>query len=117
MTIPNPLSWPAEGLAFVLELAALGALAWWGFSKPVSRVASVALGLGAPLLVAVIWGAFAAPRASFALPLVEVLAVKALVFGAAVVALASIGHRGLALWFGGVVLLDTVVVTVLRAAE
>ncbi|TLS44801.1 DUF2568 domain-containing protein [Streptomyces montanus] len=117
MTIPTPLAWAAEALAFVLEVAALVALAWWGFTQPVSRTACVALGLGTPALAAVIWGAFAAPGASFSLPLVGVLAVKALVFGAAVVALAAIGHRGLALGFGGVVVLDTLVVTLLRAAE
>ncbi|MFE9649838.1 YrdB family protein [Streptomyces sp. NPDC006365] len=117
MTIPAPLAWAAEGLAFALELAALAALAWWGFTRPGSRMASIALGLAAPLLAAVVWGAFAAPRASFTLPLVGVLAVKALVFGAAVVALASMGHRSLALWFGVVVVLDTAVITSLRGGE
>ncbi|WP_128378661.1 YrdB family protein [Streptomyces cavernae] len=117
MTIPAPLAWTAEGLAFLLELVALAVLAWWGFTWPGSRVASVVLGLGAPLLAAVVWGAFAAPRATYSLPLAGVLVVKAVVFGAAVLALVAIGHRNLALWFGGVVVLDTVVVTLLRAAE
>jgi hypothetical protein len=88
-----------------------------GFTRPVSQSASMALGLGAPLVAAVVWGAFAAPRASFSLPLAGVLAVRALVFGAAAAALASVGHRTLALWFVGVVILDTAVVTLLRAAE
>ena len=117
MTIPSPLTWAFEGLAFVLELVGLAALAWWGFAWPESRVVSVLLGIGAPLLAVVVWGAFAAPKAAYGLPVGGVLLVKALVFGAAVVALFAIGHRGLALSFAGIVVLDTAVITLLRAVS
>lgn len=45
-----------EGLAFFLELAALGALAWWGFTRDIGRVGSIALAVAAPLAAAVLWG-------------------------------------------------------------
>ena len=47
-----------EALAFVLELCALAALAGWG-----AHVAGVALAIVAPLVAAVFWGVFVAPRA------------------------------------------------------
>lgn len=50
------------GVAFLLELAVLVALCYWGFSLsgPVQFVA----GAGTPVLFAVLWGVFAAPKAS-----------------------------------------------------
>ena len=51
------------GLRFLLELAALGSLAYWGFAEN-GWVAEWPLGLGAPLVAAVVWGRFVAPKAS-----------------------------------------------------
>ena len=77
---------PNEVLAFLLELAALAILCWWGFAT-----GPFVLGIGAPVLAAVVWGLFAAPRARFSLPRFGVLTVKVLVFGAATAALAALG--------------------------
>jgi hypothetical protein len=74
----------------------------------------VALGIGGPLLAAVVWGLFAAPRAKFAVPLVGVLAVKALVFGAAATALYATGNRALAVTFAVIVVANTAIVTLTR---
>ena len=49
------------------------------------------LAAGAPLGAAVLWGAFAAPRARFDVPALAV-AVKLLVLGGAVLALLVMGH-------------------------
>jgi hypothetical protein len=105
-----------EGLAFVLELLALGALAWWGADAGGGLAAKVALGAGAPVLAAVAWGLFAAPRARFRVPLAAVLVVKAIVFGLAAVALAATGRAGLAIAFAAVVVLNTALATVDRDA-
>ena len=48
-------------LAFLLELALLAAVGYWGFSLR-GATAWVA-GLGGPILLAVLWGRFAAPKA------------------------------------------------------
>ena len=91
-----------ELVAFLLELCALAALAWWGVRAGGSPLARAALGIGAPLLTAVAWGLFAAPRAPVtARPLK--LAVVAVVFGAATVALWAVGARPLAVAFAVVV--------------
>lgn len=53
---------------FLLELAALAAFGLWGASIA-SGVFAVLLAIGLPVVVAVLWGRFAAPRARRRLPL------------------------------------------------
>jgi hypothetical protein len=54
-------------LKFLLELAAIAALAYWG-ATAADGVPAVALAVGAPALFIVLWGRFAAPRAAHRLP-------------------------------------------------
>ncbi|WP_235022726.1 YrdB family protein [Amycolatopsis alkalitolerans] len=103
-----------DGLAFLLELLALAALAHWGFAVGDGAGLKIVLGVGAPVLAAVVWSLFAAPRASFGLPVAGVLVVKAVVFGAAVAALFATGHAVLAVVFAVLVVLNTGYVTVVR---
>jgi Protein of unknown function (DUF2568) len=90
--------WANLALAFALELCALAALLYWGFSVGGGSVAKAVLGIGAPVCAAVLWGLFAAPRAQVSVPLLE-LGTKLLVFGSATLALYATGHRVLALVF------------------
>lgn len=53
---------------FLLELAALAAFGLWGASIA-SGVFAVLLAIGLPVVVAILWGRFAAPRARRRLPL------------------------------------------------
>ena len=67
------------GLRFVLELCALAALGYWGFKASEAALVEWLLGLGAPLVFALVWGAFVAPKAPYRLEdparlLLEVLA-------------------------------------------
>ena len=50
------------GLRFLLEVAALTALASWGFHAGTSSAGDLGLGLGTPLAAATIWGVWAAPK-------------------------------------------------------
>ena len=87
--------WIWAAVAFLSELAALAALAYWGVTTPDGAAARILLGIGAPVLAAVLWGLFAAPRAVVRrTPLV--VATKVVVFGAAVLALVATGHPVLA---------------------
>src|SRR4029453_19638060 len=52
---------------FLWELAMLAALAFWGYVVGEGPWAWL-LGVGAPVLAAVVWGAFVAPRARFPVP-------------------------------------------------
>jgi Protein of unknown function (DUF2568) len=83
-------------LRFLLELCALGALGYWGFKTGSVTIAKIGLGIGAPLVAAIVWGTFVAPRAPVQLPLPLTLLLQVLVFGSAATGLASTGHRTLA---------------------
>jgi hypothetical protein len=90
-------------LRFLLELCALGALGYWGFKTGGDAITKLAIGIGVPLIAAVVWGTFLSPQASVQLPRSLVLVLQALVFGSAAAALAATGHRTLALTFGAMV--------------
>jgi len=86
---------------FLLELAALAAVSWWGFEV------SWLLGLGAPLLVALVWGAFISPKAAVKVPKAVWVGLQVLVFGAAALALAAVAPAWFAPAFVAVVVLDS----------
>src|SRR3954467_12874557 len=90
-------------LAFVLELAALAALAYWGVQAGGSGPGPILLGLGAPLALGIIWGLFLAPKAGRRLPQPARLAAKVAVFGVVALALAAAGQPAAALLFAAVV--------------
>jgi hypothetical protein len=114
--LPRPLHLANEGFAFLLELAALAALAWWGATIGTTTAVCVLLGTGAPLAAAVVWGLFAAPRARIRLPIAGVIAVKALVFGCASVGIYALGRARLAISFGLIALANSVVAALDRDA-
>jgi hypothetical protein len=107
--IGQAFNWANLALAFLLELCALGALGYWGVRMGDGWVAKVALGLGAPLCAAVLWGLFAAPRATVSVPLIGFL-VQLGVFGSAAVALFATGHRVLSVAFVLLVVVNSVLV-------
>jgi Protein of unknown function (DUF2568) len=115
-SLPAPLHVANEALAFLLELAMLAALGCWGATTGSSAAVHVLLGVGAPLTAAVVWGLFAAPKARIRLPMAGVVAVKALAFGSAVIAIAAMGGDCLAACFAVIALVNTVIATVDRDA-
>jgi len=76
---------------FLCELAMLAALAYWGFSVG-DGVGAWVLGVGAPLLAAVVWGAWVAPKARWPIPLATRVVIELVLFGAAAGALAVTGQ-------------------------
>lgn len=84
---------------FLLELCALVSLGYWGFVSGGGLFTKIALGIGSPLLAAVVWGLFVSPKAAVPLSMPLRLAPEILVFGVAVAALYWTGHRTLALVF------------------
>jgi len=99
-------------LRFLLELCALGALAYWGFSTGDSLLMKILLGLGSPLLAAVLWGLFVAPKAAVSVPAPVHFAPQVLVFGAAVAALVFAGQAMLGWIFAVVVVLNAILMYV-----
>ena len=72
-------------VAFLVEMVVLGLLAWAGFAADATLWLRLLLGIGLPLVAAVLWGLFAAPRARISSPPLR-LATKLLVLGAGVLA-------------------------------
>ena len=77
-------------LRFLLELAALTALAYWGWG--VSWVVAIA----APAAWIALWATFGSPKARVTLSATQRIAFEAVVFGAAAVALWAAGQEVLA---------------------
>lgn len=75
------------GVAFLLELAVLLAVGYWGFALTQGLVTRLLAGLGGPVLMAVLWGVFAAPKASAPLHGVADVAFRIGWFGVGAVAL------------------------------
>jgi hypothetical protein len=76
---------------FLCELAMLAALAYWGFTVGDGAGAWV-LGIGAPVLAAIVWGAWVAPKARWPVPIPTRVVIELVVFGAAVGGLAVAGQ-------------------------
>lgn len=100
--------WAAnEVLAFLVELAALACLFWWGFSLGDSLAIQLLLGVGVLAIAIALWGTFAAPRARVRLPLPRVLMVKAVVLGGGAFGLHEVGHPAAAVVMAVVVVANT----------
>ncbi|MFJ7067964.1 YrdB family protein [Streptomyces sp. NPDC101115] len=117
MRLPTPVRVLNETLAFLLELAALAALAWWGWESSEALAVRLVVAVAAPTAAAVLWGLFAAPKARFAVALPWVLLVKALVFGASAAALYALDRHTGALAFAVVAVANTALATADRRAE
>lgn len=86
-------------LRFLLEVSALVALGYWGFHVGSSEPLHWVLGIGAPLVAAVVWGLFIAPRATVNVSNTVWIVLQILVFGSAVAALVAAGISTLAIVF------------------
>ena len=81
-----------EALRFLLELAALAALAAWGWQAVEDPALSAVLAVAAPGLAAMVWGLWVAPASPRRLDDPTRLVVELAVFDAAVVALLLAGR-------------------------
>jgi hypothetical protein len=100
-------------LRFLLELVALGAFAYWGFTLPnASTIFRVIIGLGAPILAATLWGIFAAPKSSRRLHGAPYHLFEIVFFGLAVAALIAAGSIELGLIVALLVVVNLILVEV-----
>lgn len=75
------------GLSFLLELLALAIFGYFGYQLNLPGWARVLAAVTIPLVVAILWGIFAAPNSGKRLAGFSLLAFKTLIFGAAILAL------------------------------
>src|SRR5437016_2390753 len=101
-------------LAFLLELCALAALGYWGYQTGQSMPVKLLLALAAPLLAAVVWGLFVAPRAAIKVSEPIRLLLTVVVFGAAAAGLVATGQADLAIAFVVIALLNRILLVIWR---
>ena len=103
-------------LKFVLELAAIALLATWG-SRTGHGVTSVVLAVAAPIAMIIIWGLWAAPRASRRLPDRLRIPLELTIFAAAGVLAYLSGLHVAAIAFGVVAAINAVALSLLDQWE
>lgn len=99
-------------LRFLLELCALAALAYWGFQTGRGLIVKIGLGIGAPLLAAVVWATLVAPNAAVRLPGLVPFVLGLVILWLAAAALAAAGHPSLAVVFGVIVVINATLMLV-----
>ncbi|HTB35067.1 MAG TPA: YrdB family protein [bacterium] len=104
-------------LALLLELAALAALALWGRHAANGTAWQWPLALALPILFAIAWGRWAAPRAGRRLKGWKLAVFKLLAFSLAALALARTGRMAEAACFEGLALVHLGLARVWRTQE
>ena len=97
---------------FLLELCVLAAVGYWGFKTGSGWFLKILLGIGAPLLIAVIWGMFGAPKANMQFHGFMLLALEVVVFGSGVVALYATKNYSLAWAFAVIIVINRILMFV-----
>lgn len=97
----------AQLLAFLIELAAITAYAYWGFSFD-NWLFKLVLGLGAPAIVVIIWAKWCAPRSETRLKMPWLAIVELIVFSIAALVMYSIDHKQWGIIIGAAGLLSVV---------
>src|SRR5688500_14317082 len=86
-------------LTFLLELAMLAALAYWGWHTGDDFLTRLALAISTPSGAAIIWGAFMAPKSKWRLKGIAYVILKTILFGWAALCLYAAGQPTLAIIF------------------
>ncbi|MGG2093356.1 YrdB family protein [Bacillus sp. S13(2024)] len=99
-------------IRFLLELCAIASLGYWGFQVGESAYTKFVFGIGSPLLLAILWGAFIAPKASLKLPEPYRFILELIIFGAASFALYFVDKPILAIILGMVFIINRILLII-----
>lgn len=99
-------------IRFLLELCMFVAVGYWGFKTHSGWVLKIILGIGLPILIAVIWGLFIAPRAKYPLSGISYLAVELILLGSGAVALFASGTPDLGWVYTVILVVNKVLIVV-----
>jgi hypothetical protein len=102
------------GLAFLLELAMLAAFGYWGFQGEKSIWIKWGLGIGIPLVVAILWGLLLAPRANRRLNSQWGTLLSLGLFCLAAFALFQTNHPALAIALAGFAIVNRILIILWR---
>ena len=99
---------------FLLEIAMLVSFMYWGFHLDTSLLVKILFGIGTPILVAIIWGTFIAPKASIPVSVPIRILLQIILFSSAAMALYFSEKGTLAIIFGTVVLIEMILMYLLN---
>lgn len=88
---------------FLLELCMLATVGYWGFKTQSSWALKILFGIGLPVLIAVLWGTFLAPKATRPLSGASFLTLELILFSSGAFALFASGKPTLG-WIYAIVL-------------
>src|SRR5512133_1990695 len=88
---------------FLLELCMLASVGYWGFTTHSGWAMKILFGMGLPVLIAVIWGYFMAPKSTHRLSGMPFTIMDIVLLGSGAVALYASGLTSLA-WIYAIVL-------------
>jgi hypothetical protein len=91
-----------------MELAMLFSFSYWGFHIDKGLFFKIMVGIGTPLIFAIIWGIFIAPKASIPVSTPIRIVLQLILFSCAVFALYVSGKSSLAVIFGIVVVIEMI---------
>lgn len=97
---------------FMLELCILVVFSFWGFKTGTQGLMKVVLGVGSPVLLAVIWGTLLAPKAVARLPEPWLSMLELVIFGLATWALHSTGKASLSIALGSIYVVNKILMIV-----
>ena len=99
---------------FLLEICVLISVGYWGFNAGTGWFPRILLGIGAPLLIAVIWSMFGAPKAPYHLTGFMMFVLELVVFGSGVAALLATKNYPLARDFTVIVIINRTLMLIWR---
>lgn len=102
------------GVAFFVELAAVAAFGYWGFTVGPNTLLKIVLGLGAPALAIGVWAVLGAPKSTMHLQGAAYLVLQAVFFGGAALALVAADQRGLGLAYALIALVTSAAAAIWR---
>jgi hypothetical protein len=100
------------GLRFILEILVLLIIGYWGFQVSQGTLLKFLVGIGLPLLIAVIWGMFGAPKARYLLSGFPCLLLEIVFFGLPVIVLLILEKRTLAFIYGLLSIINLVLIKI-----
>ena len=98
-------------VAFLLEVVALIAFAFWGWTVGANGATRLLLAITVPVVAALLWGAFLSPKPEFSLPDPVVPLARLAFFALAVLALWGSGHHVASLVTAAVLLVNRALLT------
>ena len=100
------------GIRFLLELCMLAAVAFWGFKTQNNWLLKILFGIGLPLLIAVLWGTFLAPKATHRLSGAPFFALELALFSTGAFSLFATGASTLGWIYTITLIVNTILLVV-----